>query len=51
MTTAKTSLFSDKSVWIYLAKFAGIFCILYFGTLAVIGLAAYGGLYSPILDK
>jgi exosortase/archaeosortase family protein len=51
IATKKTSLVNEKQVWIYLAKFAGIFCLLYFGTLAVIGLAAYGGLYSPFVDK
>ena len=35
----------------YLLKFAGIFCILYFGTLAMIGLAAPGGVYSPFVAK
>ncbi len=36
---------------IYLLKFAGIFCLCYFGTLAVIGIAAPGGLYSPFVHK
>jgi len=36
---------------IYLLKFGAIFCILYFGTLAVIGLAAPGGYYSPFIAK
>ena len=34
---------------IYLIKFAGIFCLCYFGTLAVIGLAAPGGYHSPFI--
>ena len=49
--TKSTSLFNEKNLWIYLAKFAGIFCICYFGTLAVIGLAAPDGLYSPFVAK
>ncbi|MDP4285510.1 MAG: exosortase/archaeosortase family protein [Bacteroidota bacterium] len=36
---------------IYLIKFAGVFCICYFGTLAMIGLAAPGGIYSPFVAK
>lgn len=35
---------------IYLLKFAVIFCVLYFGTLAVIGLASPVGWYSPFVD-
>lgn len=52
MIAAKeTSTGTNKQIWLYLAKFIGVFCILYFGTLAIIGLAAYGGLYSPFVDK
>jgi exosortase/archaeosortase family protein len=36
---------------IYLLKFIGIFCLCYFGTLAVIGLAAPVGYYSPFVEK
>lgn len=32
-------------------KFLGIFCVLYFGTLAVIGLAAPGGQYIPFVQN
>ena len=35
----------------YLVKFIGIFCICYFGTLLVIGLAAPGNYYSPFVQK
>ena len=35
--------------FIYLLKFTAIFCILYFGTLVVIGLAAPIGWYSPFV--
>jgi len=45
------SFFRDKNLWNYLAKFAGIFCFCYFGTLAIIGLAAPGGMYSPFIAK
>ena len=40
-----------KNIWIYLVKFAVIFCACYFGTLAIIGLAAPGGSYSPFIAK
>jgi exosortase/archaeosortase family protein len=39
----------QKSFLIYLLKFAGIFCLCYFATLAVIGIAAPGGWYSPFV--
>ena len=45
------TLFNDKKFWLYLVKFAGVFCICYFGTLAVIGLTAPGGFYSPFIEK
>jgi exosortase/archaeosortase family protein len=35
----------------YLIKFIGIFCLCYFGTLAVIGLASPSGHYSPFVAK
>lgn len=34
---------------VYLVKFLGAFCILYFGTKAVIGLTVPGGHYSPFV--
>jgi exosortase/archaeosortase family protein len=46
-----TSFFGDKLLWSYLLKFIGVFCICYFGTLAVIGLAAPGGIYIPFVAK
>ena len=46
-----TTIFRDKKVLAYLGKFLVIFCICYFGTLAEIGLAAPGGLYSPFVAK
>lgn len=39
----------NNSFLIYLLKFLGIFCLLYYGTLAVIGVAAPGGIYSPFV--
>lgn len=36
---------------IYLLKFIGIFCLCYFGTLAIIGIAAPGGYYSSFVEK
>lgn len=41
----KTPSFLNKRILVYLAKFIGAFCILYFGTLAVEGLAAPEGKY------
>lgn len=38
-----------KEVIIFLIKFGGIFCILYFGTLAVIGLSVPEGYYSSFI--
>lgn len=43
--------FLNKPVLIYLLKFAVAFCLLYFGTLAVIGLSAPGGYYSGFVDR
>lgn len=45
------NLITDKKLWLYLLKFGGIFCLLYYGTLAVIGLAAPGGYHSPFIEK
>ena len=49
--TKSNTLFNDKKFWLYLVKFAGVFCICYFGTLAAIGFAAPGGYYSPFVGK
>ena len=35
----------------YLLKFIGVFCVCYFGTLALIGICAAGGFYSPFIAK
>jgi len=45
------SVFTDKKFWTYLVKFTVVFCICYFGTLAVIGIAAPGGLHSAFVEK
>jgi exosortase/archaeosortase family protein len=47
----QTTIFKEKILWIYLIKFAAIFCICYFGTLAMIGLASPVGWYSPFVEK
>ena len=47
----KDRFLKQKYFWIYLLKFGGIFCFCYFGTLAVIGIAAPGGWYSPFIAK
>ena len=45
------SLFKEKNLWIYLIKFAVIFCLCYYGTLAVIGLASPVGWYSAFVSN
>ncbi|RYF90088.1 MAG: exosortase/archaeosortase family protein [Chitinophagaceae bacterium] len=45
------NILKDKKFLWFIAKFLLIFCGLYFGTLAVIGLAAPGKLYSPFIEK
>ena len=47
----QSTLFKEKNLWIYLIKFGAIFCICYFGTLAIIGLASPEGWYSPFVEK
>lgn len=47
----QSTLFKEKNLWIYLIKFAAIFGICYFGTLAMIGLAAPVGWYSPFVAR
>ncbi len=44
-------MYKNKNIWIYLIKFLGVFCVCYFGTLLVIGLAAPGNYYSPFVEK
>lgn len=40
-----------KSILVYLARFLGAFCLLYFGTKAVIGLTVPGGYYNEWFAK
>lgn len=49
--STKDRFLKQKYFWIYLLKFGTIFCFCYFGTLAMIGLAAPGGWYSPFVAK
>ncbi len=52
MKEKKTSNFiKNKTLWFYLIKFIGVFCVCYFGTLAVIGLATPGRLYSSFIAE
>src|SRR5438128_1967844 len=39
----------NKGYIIFITKFIGIFCLLYFGTLAVIGLSTPESYYSPFV--
>src|ERR1035437_3397217 len=41
----------NKEYIFFIIKFIGIFCILYFGTIAVIGLSVPAGCYSPFIAK
>ena len=45
------SIIFKNAFFIYVIKFAVIFCVLYFGTLAWIGLAAPGGYHSAFIEK
>ena len=45
------SLFTDKNFTGFVIKFLLLFAIFYFGTLAIIGLAAPGGHYSFFVDR
>jgi len=38
-----------NALWLYIIKFTGAFCVCYFGTLALIGIAAPGGYYIPFV--
>lgn len=40
-----------KEFVLYVLRFAAVFCICYYGTLAVIGLSAPGGYYSEFIEK
>ncbi len=45
------NVLKDKKFIRFAVKFLLLFCTFYFGTLAVIGLVAPGGLYSPFIEK
>lgn len=42
---------TDKKFIVFLVKFLLTFCVLYYGTIAFIGITAPGGYYSPFADK
>ena len=42
--------FINKQVLLYLLKFGGLFCLLFYGTEAIIGLSAPEGHYSAFVD-
>ncbi|MFZ1529078.1 MAG: hypothetical protein WAT19_10025 [Ferruginibacter sp.] len=44
------NLFNDKNFTGFVIKFLLLFALFYYGTLAVIGLAAPGGYYSPFIE-
>ncbi len=46
-----TGLFTDKKFMLFVAKFLLVFCILYFGTLAVIGFSSPGHYYIPFVEN
>jgi len=41
----------DKQFLVFVTKFLLLFLLLYFGTIAIIGLAAPGDYYSPFIEK
>lgn len=45
------SFITDRKFVSFVIKFIVIFCILYYGTLFMIGIAAPGGTYSAFVDK
>lgn len=45
------SILKDKSFIGFVVKFLLLFCLFYYGTKAVIGLAAPGGLHSPFVEQ
>lgn len=45
------NLLKDKAFVVFVLKFLSYFCIFYYGTLLIIGLAAQGGMYSYFVDK
>ncbi len=47
----KDRFIKDKNIRNYVLKFGVIFCLCYFTTLAIIGIAAPGGWYSPVVAQ
>jgi exosortase/archaeosortase family protein len=45
------SFFFDKKFLLFIGKLLGTFILLYYGTIAIIGIAAPGGLYSSFVEK
>jgi exosortase/archaeosortase family protein len=44
-----SGVFSDKKFWGFILKFGLVFCVLYLGSLAIIGLSSPEGYYSPFV--
>lgn len=49
--SAQKQIWKDKSFLLFVAKFLLLFALFYLGTLAIIGLAAPGGWYSPWVER
>jgi exosortase/archaeosortase family protein len=45
------NLLKDRQFLFFVGKFLLLFCLFYFGTLALIGVAAPGNFYSPFAEK
>ncbi|MEX1203245.1 MAG: exosortase/archaeosortase family protein [Ferruginibacter sp.] len=45
------SFLTDKKFLIFVAKFLGLYLLLYYGTIAMIGIASPGKLYSGFVDQ
>ncbi len=45
------SFLFDKKFLLFIGKLLGVFLLLYYGTIAIIGIAAPGGLYSPFVEQ
>lgn len=43
-------IFKNKGFWLYILRFGIIFCILYFGTMALIGIISAEGYYNLFID-
>lgn len=45
------NVFTDKKFLHFFLKFIALFCVLYYGTIAFIGITAPGGYYWPVADN